>query len=159
MNRLATKRSAAFFAVLAAGLLPIALGANEPPDLSRAEIAKRGREATAFLEVGPGRSATAFCVHPSGLFVTNFHVVQDQSAAIKIVVNSGTLEQKIHTAKVVRRDREADLALLRVDEDENLPALPLGSASELEELVEVVVFGFPFGRVRSPEAINTHQSA
>jgi hypothetical protein len=146
MIRIAPRRSRAFLAVVAAGLWPIAASADEPGDLSRAEIAQRGRAATAFLEVGPHRSATAFCVHKTGFFVTNAHVVQDQSANIKIVLNSGTLEQRILTAKVVRRDKEADLALLCVAQEENLPALPLGSASELDELLEVVVFGFPFGR-------------
>src|SRR5262245_7008149 len=77
MMRRATKRWGAFSAVLAAGLGPLAVRADEPPDLPRGEIARRGREATAFLEVGPGRSATAFCVHPSGLFVTNDHVIQN----------------------------------------------------------------------------------
>jgi S1-C subfamily serine protease len=134
-------------AVFAACLGLLSARSDEPPDLPRGEIAKRGREATAFLEVGPGRSATAFCVHPSGLFVTNDHVVQNQSGGgIKIVVNSGTLEQKVYSAKVVRRDNEADLALLRAERAEALPALPLGSAGDLEELMEVVVFGFPFGR-------------
>ena len=62
------------------------------------------------------------------------------------MVQAGTLDQKVWPAKVVRRDREADLALLRAEGASGLPALSLGSANELEELTEVFVFGFPFGR-------------
>src|SRR6185436_6636256 len=43
---------------------------------TKVEIGKRGKAATAFVEV-PGRgSGTAFSVHPSGLFITNEHVVR-----------------------------------------------------------------------------------
>ena len=70
-------RGGAIPAVLMACLGLHAAGGDGPPDLPRGEIAKRGREATAFLEVGPGRSATAFCIHPSGLFVTNDHAVEN----------------------------------------------------------------------------------
>ncbi|WP_435021863.1 S1C family serine protease [Tundrisphaera sp. TA3] len=122
----------------------------EGPELPRAEIARRGREATAFLEFGGNRSATAFCVHPSGLFVTNDHVLRGPGAGdgakIKVVMGSGSLEQQVFDAKVVRRDREADLALLRAESARGLPALPLGSADGLAELDEVFIFGFPFGR-------------
>jgi S1-C subfamily serine protease len=134
----------------AAWACPADLGADGPPDLPRGELARRGREATAFLEVGAGRSATAFCVHPSGLFVTNDHVLREQGrgqgGAIKLVMDSGTPEQKVYVAKVVRRDRASDLALLRAESAKGLPALPLGKADGLEELMEVYVFGFPFGR-------------
>ena len=62
------------------------------------------------------------------------------------MVQAGTLDQKVYPTKVVRRDREADLALLRAEGASDLPALPLGSADDLGELQEVFVFGFPFGR-------------
>ena len=43
---------------------------------TKVEIGKRGKAATAFVEV-PGRgSGTAFSVHPSGLFITNEQVVR-----------------------------------------------------------------------------------
>ncbi len=132
--------------MLAAWLGTFASAADEPPDLPSSEIVKRGRDATAFVEAGPGRSASAFCVHPSGLFITNNHVIQGHASNIKLVVNSGTLEQKVLDAKLIRRDREADLALLSVEKADGLAALPLGVADKLTELMEVVLFGFPFGR-------------
>ncbi|MFO0887678.1 MAG: serine protease [Isosphaeraceae bacterium] len=151
MNRRDSRRWAVLACLLALGIPMAEVRADDPPDLPAAEIARRGKEATSLLEAGPGRSATAFCVHPSGLFVTNDHVFQQGlSGPIKLVVNAGTLEQKVYGARIVRRDKAADLALLAADQAENLPALPLGSAATLAELMEVVVLGFPFGRGGAP---------
>src|SRR5207253_2885894 len=62
--------------------------------LTRAEIGKRGKAATAFVDI-PGRvSGTAFCVHPSGLFLTNEHVVRGTDRAeIKLVLDAGLKTQ------------------------------------------------------------------
>src|SRR6516165_4019689 len=53
--------------------------ADEP--LARTQLAKLGKAATALVEVkaGPAQGlhqgyGSAFCIHPSGLFVTNEHV-------------------------------------------------------------------------------------
>jgi hypothetical protein len=61
-------------AVLLTALANRSAGA-EP--LSRVEIAKIGKAATALVEI-QGRRAygSAFCIHPSGLFITNDHVAQ-----------------------------------------------------------------------------------
>jgi Trypsin-like peptidase domain len=121
--------------------------ANElPADLSRAEIAKRGREATVFLEVPPNRAATAFCIHESGFFVTNHHSIVNAQGQIKVVLHSGTQNQKAVDVKVVREDRESDLALLKAEGLERLATVPLGNVADVSELMEVFVFGFPFGK-------------
>src|SRR3954453_19804266 len=100
MSRARLARVGAFAAVLVACLGRHVAGADGPPDLPRGESAKQGREATAFLEAGPGQSATAFCIHPSGLFVTNDHAIGNAQGNLKLVVHAGTLEQKVCTAKV-----------------------------------------------------------
>ena len=124
--------------------LPAACRADKP---TKVEIAKRGKAATVFVEV-PGRgTGTAFCVHPSGLFVTNEHVVRGaERAEITLVLNPAVESQKVLKAKVVRVDKESDLALLRVDGVKDLPSLALGSSDNLTELAEVVACGFPLGK-------------
>lgn len=133
-----------------AGLLSLMLlaagpteGADKP---TKVEIGKRGKAATAFVDV-PGRgSGTAFCIHPSGLFVTNEHVVRGATGEVILVLNPSLDTQRVLKAKVVRADKDADLALLRVGGAKDLPALPLGSADGLAELAEVVACGFPLGK-------------
>jgi hypothetical protein len=119
--------------------------------LARTEIARQGKAATAFVEI-PRGSGTAFCVHSSGLFITNEHVVRGAKAGeITLVLNPSTSDQQVLKATAVRVDKEADLALLRVDGAENLPSLKLGSIDGIAELADVVACGFPLGRRLSPD--------
>jgi S1-C subfamily serine protease len=120
--------------------------------LSRAEIGRRGKAATALVEV-PGRgSGTAFCVHPSGLFVTNEHVIRGkEKSEIKLVIDANLKTQRVLTAAVIRSDRDLDLALLRVVSGDKFPSVPLGSDQDVAELTDVVAFGFPLGAALSPD--------
>jgi DNA-binding beta-propeller fold protein YncE len=114
--------------------------------LSRVQLARLGKAATAFVEVkaaqGQG-SGTAFCIHPDGWFLTNAHVAQGE---ITLVLDPTLKSQKVYSARSVRSDPELDLALLHIDGAKSLPALALGSDEGLEELTEVIGFGFPFGK-------------
>jgi S1-C subfamily serine protease len=126
-----------------------AISADKP---TRVEIGKQGKAATAFADV-PGRgTGTAFCVHPSGLFVTNEHVIRSaEKAEITLVLDPSLPTERVLKAKVVRVDQSADLALLRVDGVEDLPSLPLGSVEGVAELADVVACGFPLGRILSTD--------
>jgi hypothetical protein len=49
---------------------------SQAQTLTKAEVARIGKAATALVETQAGKvSGSAFCVHPSGLFITNEHVV------------------------------------------------------------------------------------
>lgn len=113
--------------------------------LSREEVAKQGKAASALIEITPGRMATAFCVHPSGLFVTTEALIRfaGSSDSVKLVRDSGTKTQKVYKANVIRRDAQLDLALLRVEGPVDFPSLNLGSDEDLAELQDLVVCGFP----------------
>jgi hypothetical protein len=127
------------------------LGSGPAADesLERVEISKIGKAATALVELKPRRGyASAFCIHPSGLFLTNDHAAQGD---IALILNPGRKEAKTYSAKVIRRDKELDLALLRIEGVRDLPALRLASDENLSELMEVVAFGFPFGTALAPE--------
>ncbi len=124
---------------------------SPPKPLPRAALVKLGKAATAFVQVRASdgvADGTAFCVHPAGLFVTNEHVITRTGSAksITLVLNAGEAGQRILTASVARLDKDLDLALLRVENAEKLPALALGEEADLAELTELVAFGFPFGR-------------
>jgi hypothetical protein len=115
-------------------------------ELSRAEIGKLGKAATAFVVLPDKSTGTGFCVHASGLFVTNEHVIHGhESAEIKVVLDSSLKTERVLTAKVVRVDADEDLALLQVETDKELPTLSLGSDDGLTELADVIAFGFPLG--------------
>ena len=140
MNR--TCRSA--LALAAVALAPAAAAADGP--LSKAEVAKLAKPATALVETKTA-TGSGFCVHPAGLFVTNNHVVENVADAgtVTLVLNAGETTQKSLKAKIVRRDKALDLALLKCEADQPLPFVKLGSDEKLGELEELVALGFPFG--------------
>jgi S1-C subfamily serine protease len=141
------------FCWLAISSLLLATAPAQADKLSKVEISKRGKAATALVEIRPARATgTCFCVHPSGLFVTNEHVINRPGAQeIVIVLDSSLKTQRVLPARVVRRDKELDLALLRAEGARDLPALPLGSADDLTELMTLYTFGFPLGLLLSPD--------
>jgi hypothetical protein len=122
------------------------LGLSSAADdaLPKEAIAKQAKSATVLVEVKP-TYGSGFCVHSSGLFVTNEHVVRQGNDNITLVLNAGLKTQKTLKAKVLRRDKDLDLALLKVEGDEKFDALELGSDKDLGELTELIAFGFPFG--------------
>ena len=119
---------------------------------TKAEIASMGKAATAYVEMPKLGSGTAFCIHPTGLFITNEHVVHDDiKGEITLVLEPGLKKQRVLKARVIRVDEAKDLALLRVENAGELPGLKLGSVDGLSELMDVVAFGFPLGRALSPD--------
>ena len=123
--------------------------ADEP--LTKVQVGKIGKAGTALVESRDQDrqiSGSAFCIHPSGLFVTNEHIAQGD---LQIVLNPGLKDEKVHKAVVVRSDKILDLALIRVEGVKDLPYLTLGSDEKLTELAELVAIGFPFGSDLTPD--------
>jgi S1-C subfamily serine protease len=108
-------------------LAPAARAADDTP--TKAELSKIGKASTGLVECTFSRGkgyGTAFCIHASGLFVTNQHVVTGggDASSIVIVLDPSLKTQRVLTAKVLRVDKELDLALLQVVGAKDLKALP-----------------------------------
>ncbi|MBK9266004.1 MAG: trypsin-like peptidase domain-containing protein [Polyangiaceae bacterium] len=130
---------------------PAILGTNGYP-LSFAPLARRADPAVATVKArtvqerptGRRRSVseglgTAFVYDPKGYMLTNNHVIEE---ATDILV--GFFDGRELRATVVGRDKQTDIAVLKVDE-EGLPALPLGNSDRIEVGDWVVAIGNPFG--------------
>ncbi len=78
-------------------------------------------------------------VSPQGYILTNNHVVRNASS---IVVELH--DKRKFKAKVIGRDPDTDLALLKIDATD-LPTAPLGDSSKLHVGDQVMAFGNPFG--------------
>lgn len=78
-------------------------------------------------------------VDPSGLVVTNEHVIEGASRILVTTRDGRELE-----ATVLGSDRDADLAVLKVSA-KGLPATPLGKSANLLMGETVVAIGNPFG--------------
>jgi hypothetical protein len=109
------------------------------------------------VEVGTG---SGFVIAPSGLILTNRHVVRDQperrvidgyeaeltleSRRIEVAIGPGG-SVGILDGAVVAEDAELDLAVLQVTAAD-LPYLPFGDSDAVDPGRPVQVMGFPFGR-------------
>ena len=80
-------------------------------------------------------------VRPDGLIVTNFHVIEGADS-IRVVLS----DRREFDAEILREDEQTDLAILKVDtDDEQLPYVELGDSDELEVGDLVLAIGNPFG--------------
>ena len=74
-------------------------------------------------------SAGSGFIIENGLILTNNHVVNIDGADYSIILNNGTE----YESKVVRRDTENDIALLKLKNDiDKLPAIRLGDSEEIQ---------------------------
>jgi len=120
-------------------------------DLTRDQLSS-AKSATALLVTSEG-SGTAFCISDSGIFVTCDHVIDTAKAdSIAVVITPTGKEEKRYPAKIVRRLKDADLAVLKVALDRKVPTLKLGEVSELFETEQLYAFGYPFGKALATDA-------
>jgi S1-C subfamily serine protease len=87
---------------------------------------------------------SGFVIHPEGFLLTANHVVEGSKTIEVRTANGQRLE-----AKVVVADAQIDLALLKVDNAQEMPSLPLGDSDDVRVGDLAVVFGYPFGRESS----------
>jgi len=142
------------FADLAESLLPTVV------NISTAQSAGRSADAPDIPEDGPfgdyfrdffGRDGEAprrrisslgsgFIIDPSGVVVTNNHVIADADEITVILHDDTELP-----AEVVGVDPKTDLAVLRVETDRRLPATRWGDSSIVRVGDWILAIGNPFG--------------
>ena len=83
---------------------------------------------------------SGFVIDPSGLVVTNNHVIADADE-ITVTLHDDTKLK----AELVGRDPKTDLALLRVKPEKPLVAVPFGDSGKTRVGDWVVAIGNPFG--------------
>jgi serine protease Do len=82
---------------------------------------------------------SGFIIDPSGLVVTNNHVIADADE-VNVILNDGTTMK----ATIVGRDTKTDLALLKVNSDKPLKAVKFGDSDKLRLGEWVIAIGNPF---------------
>lgn len=82
---------------------------------------------------------SGFIVDPSGIIITNAHVVKDaKEVTVKLT------DRREYRAKVLGADAKTDIAVLKIDA-KNLPVLALGNTKDLKVGEWVLAIGSPFG--------------
>jgi serine protease Do len=92
---------------------------------------------------GPQRQGglgSGFIIDRDGTILTNYHVV-DGADKITVTLSDG----QNFTAKVLGKDQKTDIAIIKIDARQDLPAVSLGDSDRLEVGEWVMAIGNPFG--------------
>lgn len=83
---------------------------------------------------------TGIIIDHRGYIITNQHVVEDVNV-IRVHLADGT----VVGARVLGRDNESDLALLKIEVNRPLPVMPVGTATDLRVGETVIAVGNAYG--------------
>jgi serine protease Do len=110
---------------------------------SERTVAPAGVDELYALNAAPNRvngMGTGIVLDPRGYIITNQHVVDDVQV-IRVRLSDGST----YPARVLARDHESDLALIKIDPKRPLATIPLGTASDLMIGETVLAVGNAFG--------------
>ena len=107
--------------------------------LSNSQIIAKIKPSTVYIETQSG-AGSGMIFSTDGYVLTNAHVVKGYTY-IDISISSG----ETLSGKVVGRDEEADLAVVKITSDQIFPKVNFGDSSKTEQGEEVFTLGFPFG--------------
>jgi S1-C subfamily serine protease len=85
-------------------------------------------------------SGSGTIIAPDGLVLTNNHVI-DGVAAIELALNDG----RHMPARILGRDPDTDIAVLRAETSDRLPAAKIGNSKKVRQGQVAVAIGNPFG--------------
>ena len=136
------------------GAVAVALARRDGDDYATAApcdataIARRTLPSVVTLTVAsPGGagagSGSGEVIRPDGHILTNNHVISaaTNGGSVSVLFSDGTSAP----ARLVGRDVPTDLAVVKVDRDGDLPAIPFGSSSDVQIGQPVVALGAPLG--------------
>ncbi len=89
-------------------------------------------------KVGGG---TGFIISPDGLILTNRHVVEDEQAEYTVSLKDG----REFEAKVLGKDAINDVAVVKIESDEEFPYVVLGDSETLKPGQTVIAIGYALG--------------
>jgi len=97
-------------------------------------------------EVKEGSLGTGFIIHPSGLILTNFHLLAPPphyrvAEGLIIRLSDG----KEYFARVIGKDKKIDVILLKIERERPFSSVLFGNSEELEIGEWVMSIGNPFG--------------
>jgi serine protease Do len=98
-----------------------------------------------FLPITPTQGrvngmGTGVVIDPRGFILTNHHVIEEVHALRVRLADGSTV-----SARILARDPEADIALLKIEPRKPLPTIPLGTSSDLMVGETVIAIGNAFG--------------
>lgn len=84
-------------------------------------------------------SGSGVIVTPDGYIITNNHVIANASQ-LEVTLNNN----KTYTAELIGTDPKTDIALIKIDSEDELPYIPFGDSNDLQIGEWVLAVGNPF---------------
>jgi S1-C subfamily serine protease len=103
-------------------------------------ISVRAQVSTPFGLFPQEGQGSGVIVRPDGLILTNNHVIQGAQEITVTLLSGRTLR-----GRVLGADRFSDLAVVKVDSPQRLPAVEMGSSGALQVGQTAIAIGNPFG--------------
>jgi len=95
-------------------------------------------------EVREGSLGTGFFIDPSGLILTNYHVIAPNNRVAEDLLVR-TSDRREFPAHLIGKDAKIDVALLRIDEGAPFTSVVLGDSDQLDVGEWVIAIGNAFG--------------
>src|SRR6202166_738924 len=111
-----------------------------PPELRDTPLGREFRRRFGNRHEQVAGAGSGFIIDPSGIIVTNNHVV-DHADKITVSLTDG----RQLPATVIGRDELTDVAVIRVKSNEALPSVPWGDSRKAEVGDWILAAGNPFG--------------
>jgi hypothetical protein len=120
------------------------LGGDKKLNCNEKDTIDRVRKSVVRI-IGGEAEGSGFAIQSDGYILTNFHVIEFEPTP-KVIFPDNSFE----TAEIVMADKNADLAILKVNKQ--LPPISWGVPEELNPAEELLAIGFPLGGELSGEA-------
>jgi len=119
--------------------------AAQPAALTPRQIAASAHAATLMVHALSARGdtlgiGTGFVVSADGMFVTNYHVIEEAEKLVVSLLDGGRFDQ----VQLISADPSSDLALMKIPAT-GLHPLPVGADNRMEVGDKVYVMGNPLG--------------
>jgi serine protease Do len=94
---------------------------------------------------------SGFIVDPRGYIITNNHVI-DKADKIYVKLSTDAEADQGHPATLVGRDKDTDVAVLKITTNQQLPTIKLGNSDGTQIGDWVLAIGSPFGQTHTVTA-------
>lgn len=132
----------------------VSIAASKNVELVEEDLMKMGMDPSMFKERLFGEAdesgnvstsgGSGFIVDPSGIVLTNKHVIQDKEASYKVVIG-----QDKYNVEVVGQDPLSDIAILKINQPKSLPYIKLGTSKNLKLGTAVIAIGNALGEFQN----------
>ncbi|MEJ4100204.1 trypsin-like peptidase domain-containing protein [Corynebacterium mastitidis] len=117
---------------------------REAPEGSVEQVAQAVLPSVVSIQVASamgGEEGSGAIISSDGLVLTNAHVAGDRNSQLQVTLNDGST----HPADLVGADAATDIAVIKIRDVQNLPAISFGDSDQVQVGQSVIAIGSPLG--------------